>query len=66
MEEKPDQWVIEHYAGVTGDDNVIATLTRIINEIRQVLAPEDDEQLSSDFDNLCEAFSSTMRWTVCD
>jgi hypothetical protein len=60
MEEKPDQWVIEHYAGVTGDDNATATLTRIINEIRQVLAPEDTEQLPSKFDDLCETFSSWL------
>ena len=60
MEREPERWLIEHYAGVAGDDNATATLTRIINEIRRALAPEEMEQLPSDFDDLGEAFRSWL------
>ena len=59
MEENPNQWVIEHYVGV-GDDYVQVVLSRIINEIRKVIAPKNTEQLPNNFDDLCEVFSSWL------
>ena len=53
--EHPQQWIIEHYAGVSQKDQAHFILSRIIQEIIEKVAPQQHQSLPNDFDELCEA-----------